>query len=134
MKNIKILPVLLLLMFVNCEKVVEIDVASIPPKLIIDASFEVLFDETPTTTNTIVKLRLSADYFETEIPTVSDAIVFVTNISDNTIVTFSDVNLDGDFSPLTNFIPKDNTVYELTVIYKNETYKGRASKIYMCFL
>ena len=129
MKNIKILPVLLLLMFINCEKVVEIDVASIPPKLIIDASFEVLFDETPATSSTLVKLRLSADYFETEIPTVSDAIVFITDTSNNAIITFSDDNLDGDFSPLTNFIPKDNTVYELTVIYKNETYKGRASKI-----
>ncbi|HCY97129.1 MAG TPA: DUF4249 domain-containing protein, partial [Polaribacter sp.] len=108
MKNIKILPVLLLLMFINCEKVVEIDVASIPPKLIIDASFEVLFDETPATSSTLVKLRLSADYFETEIPTVSDAIVFITDTSNNAIITFSDVNLDGDFSPLTNFIPKDN--------------------------
>lgn len=129
MKNIKILPLLLILIFANCEKVVEIELSSIPPKLIIDASFEVLFDETPVTSNTVVKLRLSADYFEDEIPTVSDAIVFITNAADNTIVTFSDLNLDGNFSPLTNFIPQENVVYELTVIYKNETYKGRATKI-----
>ena len=129
MKNIKILPILLLLLFASCEKVVEIDVPSIAPKLIIDASFEVLFDALPITSNTVVKLRLSANYFEEDIPKVSDAVVFLTNRTDNTIIPFIDLNLDGNFSPIDRFIPKDNTVYELTVIYNNETYKGRAKKI-----
>jgi hypothetical protein len=129
MKNIKIIPILLLLIFASCEKVVEIDVSSIAPKLIIDASFEVLFNETPTVSNTVVKLRLSADYFENEIPTVTDAIVFLTNKTDNSIIAFNDISLEGNYSPLTNFVPQDNTVYELTVIYNNETYKGRATKI-----
>jgi hypothetical protein len=129
MKNIKILPILLLLLFASCEKVVEIDVPSIAPKLIIDASFEVLFDALPITSNTVVKLRLSANYFEEDIPKVSDAVVFLTNRTDNTIIPFIDINLNGNFSPIDRFIPKDNTVYELTVIYNNETYKGRAKKI-----
>jgi hypothetical protein len=129
MKNIKILPILLLLLFASCEKVVEIDVPSIAPKLIIDASFEVLFDALPITSNTVVKLRLSADYFEEDIPKVSDAVVFLTNRTDNTIIPFIDINLNGNFSPIDSFIPQDNTEYELTVMYNNETYKGRAKKI-----
>ncbi|EAR11579.1 hypothetical protein PI23P_00195 [Polaribacter irgensii 23-P] len=129
MKNIKILPILLLLLFASCEKVVEIDVSSIAPKLIIDASFEVFFDALPITSNTVVKLRLSADYFEEDIPKVSDAVVFLTNRTDNTIIPFIDINLNGNFSPIDRFIPQDNTTYELTVMYNNETYKGRAKKI-----
>ena len=127
-KTYLIIPFILLL-FSNCEKVVEIDVPSIEPKLIIDASFEILFDEAPVTANTVVKLKLSADYFEETIPTVSNAIVFLTNVMDNSIINFVDANLSGNFRPLASFIPQDNIEYELTVIYKNQTYKGRASKV-----
>lgn len=129
MKKIYILPILLLFFFFNCEKVVDIDVPSIEPKLIIDASFEVFFDENPVTTNTVVKLRLSADYFETSIPTVTNATVYLTDISNNNVINFSDANNDGDYEPTTDFIPLDNTTYELTVIYDNETYKATARKI-----
>ena len=129
MKNINIYIVLIAILFLSCEKVVDIDVPSIEPKLIIDASFEVMFDELPVTANTIVKLKLSADYFDETIPTVSNATVFLTNLSDNTIIPFSDLNNNGDFTPLSSFIPEDNRVYELTVIHENETYKGKATKV-----
>jgi hypothetical protein len=129
MKKIYILIPLLILLFSNCEKVVDIDLPTIEPKLVIDASFEVLFDAAPVTANTVVKLRLSADYFEENIPTVSNAVVFLTNLSDASIINFVDVNLDGTFMPLTNFVPQDNIEYELTVIHQNETYKGKATKV-----
>ena len=128
MKKTYLIIPFILLFFSNCEKVVEIDVPSIEPKLIIDASFEILFDEAPVTANTVVKLKLSADYFEETIPTVSNAIVFLTNVMDNSIINFVDANLSGSFRPLKSFIPQDNIEYELTVIYKNQTYKGRATK------
>ncbi|QTD37713.1 DUF4249 family protein [Polaribacter batillariae] len=129
MKNIKIIFVSLILLFANCEKVVDIDVPSIPPKLIIDASFEVFFNENPVVANTVVKLKLSADYFEETIPTVTNATVFLTNLSDNTVINFTDVNLDGSYEPTTSFIPEDNVVYELTVIHDSQTYKGKATKV-----
>ncbi|TXD46519.1 DUF4249 family protein [Polaribacter sp. IC073] len=129
MKNIKIIPFLVLLIFANCEKVVDVELPTIEPKLIIDASFEVLFDETPVTANTVVKLKLSADYFEETIPTVTDAVVYITNLSDNVVIPFLDINSNGVYTPMTTFIPVDNTIYELTVIYKNEVYKGKATKV-----
>jgi hypothetical protein len=129
MKKIYILIPLLILLFSNCEKVVDIDLPTIEPKLVIDASFEVLFDAAPVTANTVVKLRLSADYFEENIPTVSNAVVFLTNLADASIINFVDVNLNGTFMPLTNFVPQDSIEYELTVIYQNETYKGKATKV-----
>ena len=129
MKKIYIWTLLIVLLFSNCEKVVDIDVPTIEPKLIIDASFEVLFNASPVTANVVVKLKLSTDYFDETIPTVSNAIVFLTNTTDSSIINFSDVNLNGNFTPIINFIPKDAIEYELTVIYKSETYKGRATKV-----
>jgi hypothetical protein len=129
MKKIYILPIAILMIFSSCEKVIEVDVPSIEPKLIIDASFEVYFDENPVTAKTVVTLTESADYFDETIPVVSDATVFLTNLSNNTIINFSDANADGNYMPDTNFIPADNIEYELTVIHNNETYKGKATKV-----
>ena len=129
MKKIYIYTILTVLLFSNCEKVVDIDVPTIEPKLIIDASFEVLFNESPVTANVAVKLKLSTDYFNETIPTVSDAIVFLTNTADGSVINFSDVNLNGIFAPIINFIPKDAIEYELTVVYKSEIYKGTATKV-----
>jgi hypothetical protein len=119
----------MIVFFTNCEKVIDVDVPSIEPKLIIDASFEVLFDETPVIANTVVKLTLSADYFDDVIPTVSNATVFLTNLVDNSIINFSDANADGNYEPTTSFIPADDVQYELTIVHDNQTYKGKATKI-----
>ena len=129
MKKRYLLPVLLFFFFSSCEKVVDVDVPSIEPKLIIDASFEVFFDENPVTTNTVVKLRLSADYFETTIPKITNATVFLTNLSNSSVINFEDANADGNYEPTTTFLPEENVTYELTVIYENETYKGTATRV-----
>lgn len=129
MKKIFFIIPLLSLFFISCEKVVDIDVPSIAPKLIIDAAFEVYFDETPVTANTTVKLKLSADYFDETIPVVTDAVVFVTNLSNNIIINFADTNANGSYQAVIPFIPQDSIEYELTVIHNNQTYIGSATKV-----
>ena len=128
MKNI-LLILTFVTLFISCEKVVEIDVPSIEPKLIIDASFEVYFDENPVTAKNVVKLSLSADYFDEVIPPALGATVFLTNLSDNSIINFSDSNSTGSYEPSSSFIPAENIQYELTIIYENETYKGTAFRV-----
>ena len=64
MKNIILL--ISLFMFFGCEEVIEIEVPSSEPKLIIDAIFEVYHNQTPVTANTVVKLRESTDYYDEE--------------------------------------------------------------------
>jgi hypothetical protein len=129
MKHLKYILITVVLFFANCEKVVDIEVPSITPKLIIDASFDVLFNEDPVVASTIVKLKLSADYFEESIPVVTDATVFVTNLSTNTVINFTDEDGTGNYKPSSFFVPKENIIYELTVIYDNQTYKGTATRI-----
>jgi len=129
MKKIYILTILIILLFTNCEKVIEVSVPSIEPKLIIDASFEVLFNQNPVATNSVVKLSLSADYFDNTIQTVTNATVFLTNLSNNEVYVFSDLDANGNYEPINSFFPSDNTEYELTVIHENETFKGKAIKV-----
>jgi hypothetical protein len=129
MKKIYLLPIIAIFFFTNCEKVIDIEVPSIEPKLIIDASFDVLFDENPIVAKTVVKLSLSSDYFDDEIPAVTNATVFLTNLSDNSIIDFSNANADGNYEPTTSFVPADGIEYELTIIHDNETYKGKATKV-----
>ncbi|MDA9339679.1 DUF4249 domain-containing protein [Polaribacter sp.] len=112
----------------NCEEVIEINVPTGAPKLVIEALFEVYFDDIPVTTNTIVKLRLSAGYFEEELPLVTNAVVTLENLTTNDIVSFEDGDLDGNYIPTNDFIPEDDIVYELTVTYNNEIFKGKTSK------
>ena len=113
----------------SCEEVVDIKVPSREPKLVIEAVFEVFFDDIPITAYTDVKLSLSTDYFEEDIPIVTSAIVTLKNLSDGVIIDFEDLDLDGNYLPVISFIPEDNIEYELSVIYNNEIYKGIASKI-----
>ena len=112
----------------NCEEVVEIEVPTGTPKLVIEALFEVYFDEIPVTTEAIVKLRLSAGYFDEELPVVTNAIVTLENLSNNTFISFEDGDSDGNYIPSSAFTPEDDVVYELSVTYNNEVYKGKTIK------
>lgn len=119
---------LFILITTSCEEVVQIEVPVGEPKLVIEAIFEVYFDESPVTAKTEVRLTTSAPYFDENIPLVNNATVFVTNLTDNSVINFSDTNNEGTFSPISDFIPQDNVRYELTVIYENETYKATNTK------
>ena len=128
MKKLAILLGSIFVLF-SCEEVIEIDVPSGEPKLVIEATFEVFFNQTPVSSNTVVKLRTSTDYFEEQIPVITNATVVLEDVTNNTTINFLDADADGNYEPLTTFIPEDNVVYELIVTYNNEVYKARASKI-----
>lgn len=135
MKKLFITPFLFIFFLVSCEKVIDVEVPSIEPKLVVDATFEVFFNENPVTADTNVKLTLTADFFADTILSVTDARVFVTEIIDendtskNTVFNYSNIDEAGNYQPDTIFVPQDDITYELTVIYNNETYTSKASKI-----
>ncbi len=116
----------MLLIFTSCEDVIDVDVPEGEPRLVVDASFEFYLDETPVDVEGGIKLTLSAPFFDETLPTVSNATVFVTNLSDNSIVNFEETAEPGLYLPENGIIiiPDFATQYELTVIYENETYKA----------
>ncbi|WP_062060590.1 DUF4249 family protein [Aquimarina longa] len=129
MKNI-IYILTLLVTLTNCEDVVDIKVPNGKSRLVIDASFEYYQNEKPVTIKGGVKLTLSTPFFDSIIPAVSNATVFITDMSNNSIINFIESREKGFYTPDSiQFIPKFKTSYQLTVIHNNETYNAIARLI-----
>ena len=117
-------------MFFGCEDVIDIEVPSSESKLIIDAIFEVYHNHTPVTANTVVKLRESANYFDDEIPVITNtATVLLKDLTNNIDIIFEDNNSDGNFVPIDPFIPIENVDYELNIFYNEDLYQSQSQLI-----
>ncbi len=128
MNKIFTLPFLFVFVLCSCEKIIDVNVPSVEPKLVIDATFEVFFNENPVTADTEVKLTLTSDFFDENIRGVTDATVSLKDLSDNSVINYINTDDDGNYLPDTTFIPQDGIVYELIINYNNETYTSRATK------
>ena len=122
MKNLKYI-VLLTIAFlaVSCEDVVDIDLKTAEPKLVIDAP--ILWQKGTAGNEQMIKLTTTGDYYATTVPPASGATVFITD-SNNNVFNFIENMQTGEYF-CDNFIPVLNTDYELTVVYKNETYSAK---------
>lgn len=109
----------LLLTFSSCEKVIDVDLNTGEPRLVIEASIN-WYAETAGNEQKI-KLSTTTDYFSENIPRVSNAVVFITNSSNQVFDFTEDPNELGTYK-CTNFIPAVNETYTLTVIHDGETY------------
>lgn len=128
MKNIILL--ISLFIFFSCEEVIEIEVPSSEPKLIIDAIFEVYHNQTPVTANTVVKLRESTNYYDEEIPVITNvATVLLKDLTNDIDIIFEDNNSDGNFVPVNPFIPIENVDYELNVFYNEDLYQSQSKLV-----
>jgi hypothetical protein len=108
----------LLFSFLSCEKVIDVDLDTATPRLVIEASIN-WFAETSGNEQKI-KLSTTTDYFSNQIPPVSGATVFITNSSNQTF-TFIEDGTAGTYKCY-NFIPVVGENYTLTVIHLGETY------------
>lgn len=110
----------------SCQDVIEVDVPNSEPRLVIDASFEFYLNENPTTIEGYLRLTKSAPFFDSEIPSVDNAIVYITNLTDNSVINFELSDNPGYYTPVGNaeLNPQFNTTYELTVEYEGEVYKA----------
>ena len=117
-------------MFFNCEDVIDIEVQSSEPKLIIDAIFEVYHNQAPVTANTVVKLRESTDYFDEEISAITNpATVLLKDLTNDIDIIFEDNNSDGNFVPINPFIPIENVDYELNILYNEDLYQSESKLV-----
>ena len=117
-------------MFFGCEDVIDIEVSSSESKLIIDAIFVVYHNHTPVTANTVVKLRESTNYFDDEIPAITNpATVLLKDLTNDIDIIFEDNNSDGNFLPVNPFIPIENVDYELNIFYNEDLYQSQSKLI-----
>lgn len=111
---------ILFLGFFSCEDVIEVDVPSSDPRLVIDASIN--WFKGTSGNNQSIKLTLTAPYFDDVIPPANNAQVYITD-ENNNVFNFIEDGETGNYNNI-NFIPVINTEYQLTIIYNNETYNG----------
>ncbi|MES2485669.1 MAG: DUF4249 domain-containing protein, partial [Bacteroidota bacterium] len=111
--------------FTGCEEVVDIDLDTAAPRLVVDASINWVKGTTGSVQS--IKLTTTAGYYQTEVPTVSNATVFITN-SAGTLFTFTEVPNTGTYTCL-NFEPQINETYVLTVVNGDQTYTA-TEKLY----
>jgi hypothetical protein len=119
MKKASLLIVLFISIFVtSCEEVVDVDLDTAPPKLVIEAAIN--WQKGTTGKQQVIKLSTTTGYFENVIPTVSGATVFIKN-SKNEQFNFAEVPKSGRYI-CTNFKPVIDETYTLTVIRAGITY------------
>ncbi|MBF4491996.1 DUF4249 domain-containing protein [Flavobacterium sp. JLP] len=104
--------------FTSCEEVVDVDLDTAPPKLVIEAAIN--WQKGTNGRQQTIKLTTTTGYFENVIPTVSGATVYIKN-SQNQQFNFIEVPKTGRYV-CTNFRPVINEKYSLTVINNGETY------------
>ncbi|OBQ51969.1 hypothetical protein VQ01_14640 [Tamlana sp. s12] len=106
-------------LFLSCTDVIEVEVPTADPRLVIEASLD-WEKGTPGNSQT-VKLSTTTPYFDTDQPNaVTNAVVSVTQLSTNDVYNFVNQN-DGTYTT-NEFVPVFNEDYALTVQYENETY------------
>ncbi len=109
---------LFLSLFFNCQDVIDVDVPTAAPKLVIEASINWL--DGSLGNNQEIKLSLTSPFYENEIPPANNATVTVTD-SNGTIFNFIEDGNTGIYKT-TTFTPSIDEVYDLTINYNNETY------------
>ncbi len=111
---------------VSCEELVQVDVPETAPRLVIEATFNRFEDENANggrgRSEGIVKLSLSAPFFEKEIPPALGAQVTIEDPVNSIVYQFIDQGNDGNY--FASFVPDFDIPYTLTVIYEGETYQS----------
>lgn len=116
---INFLALLLLVFFTACTDVIDVEVPSEEPRLVIEASIN--WEKGTSGSDQTIYLSKSTPFFETNgnVP-VSGASVVITNTSDGSFFEFNDQN-DGSYTT-SNFVPVLNDNYTLEVVSEGETY------------
>lgn len=111
---------LILISLLSCEEVIDVDVPTSEPKLVIDASIN--WVKGTAGNEQFIKLSLTAPYFESNVPPANGADVYITDQANNIHTFIEDANT-GIYTN-TTFVPEINAEYNLTVTYQNETYSA----------
>lgn len=121
----KILILTIGLFLLACEDVIEVDLDTAPPRLVIDASI----DWVKNTSGNEQKITLSTTtgYYSNEFPTVSGANITIAN-SLGTIFNFIEASDTGEYI-CTDFEPIIGETYTLTILLNGETYTATETLI-----
>ncbi|WP_299365868.1 DUF4249 domain-containing protein [Winogradskyella sp.] len=112
--------VLFVSFFTNCEDVIDVDLNTAEPRLVIDASINWFKNTAGNEQN--IRLSLTAPFFDETVPPANGATVQITD-SNNNSYDFVEDGLTGIYRN-NSFVPIIDETYTLTVVYEGETYSG----------
>lgn len=115
----------IILLQTSCEDVIEVDLNTAAPKLVVEASINWFKDTSGN--EQAIKLSLTAPYFDKNIPPATGATVTITD-QNNTIYNFIEEGINGFYKNY-NFVPKLNSTYTLHIIYEEEVYSAKETLI-----
>lgn len=110
--------ILALFFFASCEDVINVDLNTAAPRLVVDATIN-WQKGTDGSTQKII-LSTTTDFYSNVIPKVSGATVSIKN-SDNIAYNFVEIPNTGEYQ-CSNFKPIIGETYTLTIIYNGATY------------
>lgn len=121
-KPIRTFFILTSLMFSSCTDVIDVELQTEPPRLVIEASID--WTKGTIGQNQLIKLSLSSAYFDTLTETqVTGATVKITNDINGTTFIFTDQN-NGNYTT-DQFIPELDHSYTLEIAYDGEIYLAK---------
>ena len=109
---------LICLLLMSCEDVIEVNLKTAEPRLVIEASLNWIKGTNGNTQ--VIRLSLTAPYFDDAVPAATGATVTVTDLNNNTF-SFIEEGNTGIYKNL-SFIPVLNGIYNLTINYNSEVY------------
>ena len=109
----------LVIVLTSCEEVVNIPLETAKPKLVVDASIK--WQKGTAGNEQLIKLSNTSNFYNNNIPKVSNAIVFITDDNGMIYNFIEDVANAGNYWCY-NFTPELNLNYTLTIIYNGETF------------
>lgn len=119
MKQISFILLLFIAFFTtSCEDVIDLNLDTAAPKLVITASIN--WKKGSTGNQQKIILSTTTSFYSKDIPKVSGAIITVKN-SENLTFKFVESTTKGEYI-CSNFLPVLNETYRLTVISNGETY------------
>lgn len=120
MKSLQYLLLATVFLFISCEKVIDVGLETAKPRLVIEASINWVNGTDGTEQK--VKLSTTTDYFSNTIPPVTNAVIFITNTTNQQFDFIQDTQ-PGIYK-CADFIPVLGESYTLTVLYQGEIYKA----------
>lgn len=118
MKKILYIFTLVSLLLTSCEDVVDVDLKTAAPKLVVDASLD--WAKGSDGSLQVIKLTTTTSYYSDTVPPALGAVV---RVSDGLgqVFNFIDTANNGEYI-CTDFDPVIAQTYTLTIVYEDETY------------
>lgn len=114
-----LLLLVLSLFTISCEEVVDVDLGTSEPRLVVDAS--IYWYKGHGGESQVIRLSTSTNYYTEEVPMVSGAVVNITN-SNGLIFSFFENDSFPGVYVCNAFVPELWETYTLTVRYGDETF------------